>query len=74
MPPENIVSPDVVRRLCWDWQSAENPEDTEAAIDDFLREAQARRWQRDLVVPVLTEALTTSGEMGQSPADTLPEG
>jgi ribonuclease D len=74
VPPENIVSPDVVRRLCWDWQSPENPEDTEAAIDDFLREAQARRWQCELVVPVLTEALTSSGELAQSAPDTPPEG
>jgi len=49
----------VVRRLCWDWQPVE---DTAAAIDDFLREAQARRWQRELVVSVLTEALTAPSE------------
>jgi ribonuclease D len=60
VPTENVVSPEVVRRLCWDWQSPENPADTsniEAAIDDFLRDAQARPWQRELVVPILTEAL-----------------
>jgi ribonuclease D len=74
VPPENIVSPDVVRRLCWDWQSPENPEDTEKAIDDFLREAQARRWQRELVDPVLTDALTASGDMGAGAPDTPPEG
>jgi ribonuclease D len=59
VPTENLVSPDVVRRLCWDWQPVEN---TAAAVDDFLREALVRRWQRELVVPVLTEALTGSGE------------
>jgi ribonuclease D len=59
VPTENLVSPDVVRRLCWDWQPVEN---TAAAVDDFLREALVRRWQRELVVPVLTEALTVSGE------------
>jgi ribonuclease D len=60
VPTENVVSPEVVRRLCWDWQSPENPADTsniEATIDDFLRDAQARPWQRELVVPILTEAL-----------------
>jgi ribonuclease D len=55
VPTENIVSPDVVRRLCWDWQPVE---DTAAAVDDFLREAQVRRWQRELVVTVLAEALS----------------
>ncbi|HJT94930.1 MAG TPA: ribonuclease D [Mycobacterium sp.] len=59
VPTENLVSPDVVRRLCWDWQPAEN---TAAAVDDFLREALVRPWQRELVVPVLTEALTNPGE------------
>jgi ribonuclease D len=59
VPTENVVSPEVVRRLCWDWQPVENPSDIEVAIDDFLREAQARPWQRELVVPVLTKALTS---------------
>jgi ribonuclease D len=57
VPMENLVSPDVVRRLCWDWQPVEN---TAAAIDDFLRAAQVRPWQRELVVPVLTEALAAT--------------
>ena len=56
VPTENLVSPDFVRRLCWDWQPV--PEDTAAAIDDFLRDARARPWQRELAVPVLAEALT----------------
>jgi len=59
VPTENLVSPDVVRRLCWDWQPVD---DTTAAVDDFLREAGARPWQRELVVPVLADALTVSGE------------
>lgn len=54
VPTENIISPDVVRRLCWDWQPVS---DVEAAVDEFLREAQARPWQRELVVPVLVAAL-----------------
>ncbi|MGH3678593.1 MAG: HRDC domain-containing protein [Mycobacterium sp.] len=56
VPTENLITPDVVRRLCWDWQPGQ---DTEAAIDDFLREALVRPWQRELVVPVLAAALTT---------------
>jgi ribonuclease D len=59
VPTENLASPDIVRRLCWDWQPVEN---TAAAVDDFLREALVRPWQRELVVPVLTEALTVSDE------------
>jgi ribonuclease D len=57
VPTENLVTPEVVRRLCWDWQPVA---DTEAAVDDFLRAAQARPWQRELVVPVLAAALDGS--------------
>jgi ribonuclease D len=59
VPAENLLSPDVVRRLCWDWEPVS---DTAAAIDDFLLDARARPWQRELAVPVLTEALNKSGE------------
>ncbi len=52
VPSENLISPDLVRRLCWDWEGG-----GESAIDDFLRAGQARPWQRELVVPVLAAAL-----------------
>jgi ribonuclease D len=58
VPTENLVSPEVVRRLCWDWQPIDDTNNTRAAIDDFLRDAGSRPWQRDLAVPVLAEALT----------------
>jgi ribonuclease D len=51
---ENLVSPELVRRLCWDWEPTENPT---SAVDQFLAAGQARRWQRELVVPVLAAAL-----------------
>ncbi len=55
VPAENVLSPDTVRRLCWDWEGAD---DTAGAVDVFLRDANARQWQRELTVPVLTEALS----------------
>lgn len=54
VPTENLVSPDLVRRLCWDWTGAPDPEE---AVDAFLRTGQARAWQRELVDPVLARAL-----------------
>ncbi|MCW1958529.1 MAG: ribonuclease D, partial [Mycobacterium sp.] len=48
--------PESVRRLCWEWQGG--TEASAAAVDDFLRAAGARAWQRELVVPVLTPAMT----------------
>jgi ribonuclease D len=57
VPTENLVSPDLVRRLCWDWEGAENPAAAIVLIDEFLSAGQARVWQRELVVPVLSAAL-----------------
>lgn len=54
IPTENLVSPDLVRRLCWDWADAPNPVE---AVEEFLRAGQARAWQRELVDPVLAAAL-----------------
>jgi len=54
VPTENLVSPDLVRRLCWDWAGTDDPA---TAIDEFLAAGQARGWQRELVVPVLAAAL-----------------
>ncbi|BBZ44856.1 ribonuclease D [Mycobacterium parmense] len=60
VPTENMVSPDLVRRLCWDWEPAPDPVE---AVENFLLAGQARPWQRQLVVPALARAL-------QPPADT----
>jgi ribonuclease D len=54
VPTENLISPDLVRRLCWDWAGAPDPF---GAVDDFLRAGQARTWQRELTGPVLAAAL-----------------
>ncbi|MFA5712387.1 MAG: ribonuclease D, partial [Mycolicibacterium sp.] len=61
VPAENLASPDLVRRLCWDWAATEDPA---SAIEEFLRAGGARRWQRELVVPVLTAALTAAPDPG----------
>lgn len=55
VPVENLLSPETVRRLCWDWEVVG---DTAAAVEGFLRDSMARQWQRELTVPVLTDALS----------------
>lgn len=55
VPTENLVSPELVRRLCWDWQETA---EVGAGVDAFLRDAGARAWQRALVVPALAPAMT----------------
>jgi ribonuclease D len=55
VPTENLVAPDLVRRLSWDWQGSD---DVAGQVEAFLRDGGARPWQRELVVPVLAGALT----------------
>jgi ribonuclease D len=59
VPTENLISPDLVRRLCWDWEAAPDPVET---VEEFLRAGQARAWQRELVVAGLARALQPPAE------------
>ena len=52
-PVENLLQPDLVRRLCWT-----PPEDLDAGtVDAVLAAGGARPWQRELTVAGLLEAL-----------------
>jgi ribonuclease D len=63
VPTENLVSPDLIRRLCWDWDdTSDQARDPLAAVEEYLRAGQARAWQRELVVSVLAAALTPPAE------------
>ena len=66
IPTENLLTPDLVRRLVWDWQPTE---DAASVIDAFLADAGARQWQRDLTVPVVAKALTPV----DAPTEQTPE-
>ncbi|WP_081511603.1 HRDC domain-containing protein [Nocardia donostiensis] len=62
VPVENLLAPDLVRRLCWDGLPAydhgpESPVELAAAIDVFLKSGGARPWQREVTVGPLTAAL-----------------
>lgn len=57
VPVENLLMPDVLRRLVWDWKPVDESE-ARSIIDAKLVEGRARAWQRELVVPLLTDALT----------------
>jgi ribonuclease D len=58
LPPENLITPDSVRRLAW---SPPDPIDEEA-VREVLAGFGARRWQIDLTAPGLTEALRVPPE------------
>ncbi|NDD25343.1 MAG: ribonuclease D [Actinobacteria bacterium] len=52
IPVENLVAPDLVRKICF-----EPPESTKRAIRNRLEAGSARKWQIELVEPLLVEAL-----------------
>ncbi|MFJ5898540.1 ribonuclease D [Streptomyces sp. NPDC093064] len=53
MPQENLVSPDTVRRLCWEPPKGADAESVGAALAGY----GARPWQVEQVTPVLVKAL-----------------
>jgi ribonuclease D len=63
VPTENLVTPELIRRLCWDWEGSATGDDA-AAIEEFLAAGQARNWQRELTVPVLAAALQSPPAAG----------
>ncbi|GMA31417.1 HRDC domain-containing protein [Litorihabitans aurantiacus] len=52
-PQENLLAPDLQRRLAWD-----PPSPTPAAVAQRLRDGGARPWQAALVAPVLAGAIS----------------
>jgi len=58
LPVENLLQPDLVRRLCW-----EPPADTDpAGVGAALRAGGARPWQVELTAEVLSAALRAEAE------------
>lgn len=57
LPQENLLPPDVVRRLCWEPPADSSPE----ALTRALRGLGAREWQVAQCAPLLVEALSAGG-------------
>lgn len=53
LPPENLISPECLRQLCW----APPRDDSPLGVDAFLADLGARRWQRDAVAGPLSRLL-----------------
>ena len=56
VPVENLLSPDLVRRLMWTPPEPRSPE----AVAGALRTGGAREWQVELTRDLLTEAATAA--------------
>ncbi|PJN39314.1 ribonuclease D [Streptomyces sp. CB02959] len=57
LPQENLITPDTVRRLCWEPPAGPTPE----TVAEALSAHGARPWQIELVAPLLTETLVANG-------------
>jgi ribonuclease D len=64
LPVENLVTPELVRRLAWQPPTAVlDPDDATArtAVAAFLAEGGARPWQVEQVAPLIADALRAEG-------------
>jgi ribonuclease D len=62
MPQENLITPDTVRRLCW-----EPPRSLDAeAVSATLAGYGARAWQVELVTPVLVGAMSAVAKVKEA--------
>lgn len=55
MPQENLITPDTVRRVCWEPPKKLTPETVESSLSGY----GARRWQIEQVTPILMRALAS---------------
>lgn len=64
IPAENILTPDYLRRICFAPHDPGHP----STIDSQLEKLGARRWQRDLVLPLLVEAFSQAATLNEMAA------
>ncbi|MCH1867635.1 ribonuclease D [Nocardioides sp. CFH 31398] len=57
VPTENLMTPDLVRRVLWEPPATRDPEQLAVEVDAALRRLGARAWQVELVAPVLVRAV-----------------
>jgi ribonuclease D len=73
LPVENLLTPELARKICWNFGGSPTPVDT---IADQLRQWGARSWQIEVVSPLLSRALSESEARvepeveGESPEET----
>jgi ribonuclease D len=57
LPVENLMTPELIRRACWTLPQGEH---SAAEIEGLLAEWGARKWQIEVIAPILQEALRQS--------------
>lgn len=57
IPPENLISPDLVRKLCWNPPEGSTISLKIDSVEESLLAQGARQWQSDIVAPLIAAAL-----------------
>jgi ribonuclease D len=57
IPAENLISPEVARRVIWDPPAGSTTTVDVEGVERSLRERGARRWQAEIIAPLLAPAL-----------------
>ena len=75
IPIENLISPEIVRRICWSPPAQSTTIRDEAAVRIALAELGARAWQIDVVAPHLADALLEHAPLDivEAVSDITPE-
>lgn len=60
LPVENLLTPDTLRRLCWEPPASATAHHDQQEIASWLRSHGVRQWQIDLTVDALADAMTRS--------------
>jgi ribonuclease D len=73
IPVENLVTPEHVRRICWNPPTGSTQTLSLSLVEEGLKKLGARQWQIDLVAPVLAAALLQTEPLPVEVAETTPE-
>ena len=60
MPAENLITPEFVRRVCWDQTHA-----SVSAVQEKLAKLGARPWQIEQIAPILASALSQTEPLAE---------
>ena len=73
IPVENLMTPELVRRICWAPPAGSTEELSPSLVEDGLKALGARQWQIDLVAPILAAALLHKEPLPVEVAETNPD-
>lgn len=73
IPVENLVTPEHVRRICWNPPAGSTQNLSLSLVEEGLKTLGARQWQIDLVAPALAAALLQTEPLPVEVAEITPE-